>query len=324
VKDKTPSPSIQQRLAEMDALKALAIAAVVLTHCLRPWFDPRVTHLEKWFASLLTFAVPAFLFCSGFLTARSGPGTSIGKRFRRILIPYLFASIIAQLFRRYLIDDPGNPFWDIVVGNSFGFYYYVFVVCSLYICVPMFWRLPSRLMLGLSIVLIGASAYRGYWVEREVLKLDGLVMHLTHYRSPLMWWGYFLAGWHFWYHYPSFASWLKARRNWVGATCLLLLVLAAIGRWFTIGIDGAEWVMICITLFTIIVLSFERTLPKVVLWVSDNTYTIFLYHIFFVILSQRTLPFQFNPFVIMTYWLCGMIGSFLILMVYNQLRRKKT
>lgn len=85
----------QARFTEIDFLKATGILAVLLIHSLRAPWDPRVSSTELWLGIVTRFAVPGFLFCSGFLYATEKPIhlRTILKRLRRVLVPYLICSI---------------------------------------------------------------------------------------------------------------------------------------------------------------------------------------------------------------------------------------
>ena len=99
---------MERRYAEIDALKATAIATIILIHCVRPPWAPGIPPIEVWIGHITRFGVPAFLFASGFLYATTAP-VSLGvtaRRLRRILIPYAVVSLAAQARRA---PFPGPP-----------------------------------------------------------------------------------------------------------------------------------------------------------------------------------------------------------------------
>lgn len=95
-----PDPT-PPRFAEIDVLRGLAILAVVLTHCYDTFTDLTALTTSTWLymtaTMLLRFAVPCFVFASGFaLYARYGPAPPLrafyAKRARAVVPAYLAAS----------------------------------------------------------------------------------------------------------------------------------------------------------------------------------------------------------------------------------------
>ena len=111
-----------RRYAEIDAIKGLAILVVILIHSMRPQWAPDASSAEIWLGQLTRFAVPGFLATSGFLyaTRKKVAWETTLRRLRRILVPYLIASIAAQVFlvARGTGRGPESIAMDLLVGSN--------------------------------------------------------------------------------------------------------------------------------------------------------------------------------------------------------------
>ena len=131
-----------ERFPGIDAIKVAGIVTIVLIHALPPPWDATATPLERWLHQLTRFGVPGFLFASGFLYA-PGPAdlATTRRRLRRILVPYLIASLLAQLWHlahgATLSEAGGVLGRTCCFGSSFGPYYYVFVIAVLVALTPV-------------------------------------------------------------------------------------------------------------------------------------------------------------------------------------------
>lgn len=95
----TVTPTSHQRHHALDWLKAMAIVAVVVTHSGSGAFPntPGYTGWDGLFAyGLAAFHVPCLLMISGYLYRSAKPlgSADVARRLRRILPPYLVASVV--------------------------------------------------------------------------------------------------------------------------------------------------------------------------------------------------------------------------------------
>lgn len=284
--------SAPRRYAEVDLLKAAGIVTVVFIHSIRSPWDPGVSAAEVWLGHVTRFGVPAFLFASGFLYATSAPvgAARTGRRLRRVGVPYLGASLLAwAVFRGGPgTGSTGSLPLDLLVGSALGPYYYVFVIATLVLATPLFARLPAR---GLAAATLAAIAAQ-WAVDAATLWLLPLEWHL---RNPLLWWGYFLAGWWVRSHEASVSAWL-VRHGRALATGLLpaAAVLAALA-----GLEGhaprllvrtAAWLLVWVALALLFAAASGRGSPRVLARLSDASYAVYLFHLFAVLPLRRALP----------------------------------
>ena len=310
----------RDRLVEIDALKAAGIVTIVLIHAMRPQWDPNASSLEIWIGHATRFGVPAFLCASGFLYAQvsSRSFATTRARLRRILVPYLVASLLAQIFHLWRDQAPmtGSVWMDLLIGASFGPYYYVFVIAILVVVTPAFAQLSRRAVFALTAAFVAAQ-----WLME--IGTFGL-MHLTwQIRNPMMWWAYFLIGWSVRLHAEPLSRIVASRRTALAAGCtaaaLLLTAASALeGRVPGPLVRTAAWLDVYAILATITLLSrrFSRS-PGWLRFVSDATYAIYLFHLFFVLMAQDLLPLperHADLLRIALAWLAGLGGSLAVVM----------
>ena len=182
------------RIYSIDWLKAVGIVTVVWIHSIGVPFTPEAL---SWSTYLASWAVPGFLFASGFLHYREEPVSAdlLRQWARRLLVPYLIASVLALLFRATVLGHhnltPGLAVYSVLTASAFGLYYYVGVLLlALFTLVPVLARWP-RLAAPITILFLAlglCSAFLWdpfYW-------LGGLFWYQ---RSPMVWWQYLLVGW---------------------------------------------------------------------------------------------------------------------------------
>lgn len=311
-----PPATPQDREAFVDVAKAVGIVVVVLIHALRPRWDPGVSGTELWLGDVTRFAVPAFLAASGYLYARASPtsrATTVA-RLRRVLVPYLVASVIAEATMPLFPPELGSRglFWDLLLGNAFGPYYYVFVITGLIVAVPFLERLTPTWRGRLFRVLLVAQLA----LEIGVLRVDPFWL----VRSPMFWWPYFLAGWWLWERRGQVLDAVRPRRGRLLAAASVawlavvagLVVLPAQTAW-RLGLAWAGvWVLLAlVTLATV----GRTTRSPVVRWLSDASYAIYLFHLFGLQIVRAAMPMPpgaADAASIVTAWAVGIAGALLV------------
>ena len=283
----------------IDWIKAIGIVCVVFIHCLPSFLDPQAIPLETWLHAMTSFAVPGFLFASGFLYAeqRDRPRwATLRRRLRRILVPYLVFSALTYVIpvsrfstRTSWIDEHWlgsslGPDWGSVLdslafGSAAGPYYYVFVIFWLTLATPLIALIPRSLfpVFVLGSIAIGWGFAGLHW---------GLSSFFWWFRNPLHWLCFFALGWWACLHHRRLARWtVPVRAKWITGIGILWVMVALYlalqpsGSWEVL----ARWVAIYLSIALIFFSSVGRTkTPVAILWLSDASYSIYLSHIFFV------------------------------------------
>lgn len=309
---------MERRHVEIDALKAAGIVTVVLIHAMRSPWTPGVSAAEIWLGHATRFGVPAFLFASGFLYARVGPAAAgtTARRLRRVLLPYLVASLLAQAWNGWHgLPNVGGSWWrDLLLGSSFGPFYYVFVAAGLVVATPLFARLRGAAIPPLTALLVLAQ----WGVDAAIWLPLPLYWHL---RNPLLWWAFFLVGWTAGLHTAALADFVATRRR--ALTGLLLSIAAAStlasgleGRIPQLLVRSAAWIDVWAILGLVFVAASQlRSSPPALRALSDSSYAIYLFHLFFVYAVQSLVPpatDEFRPLPLLLPWAAGLAGPLLI------------
>lgn len=144
---------VRRRLIALDALRILAIVAVVATHTLMPYRDLFGPHSPvRTLDDFLHWAVPLFVFISGaLLWARpwhGGPGAYVAFMKRRVSLigyPFLAWSVVYAVL--LLATDP-PPLTELparlLVGNVWYHLYFIPMLLTFYLLTPLASRLVNR------------------------------------------------------------------------------------------------------------------------------------------------------------------------------------
>jgi surface polysaccharide O-acyltransferase-like enzyme len=302
-----------QRFTGIDAIKVAGIVTIVLIHALPPPWDPSATPLERWLHQVTRFGVPGFLLASGFLYA-SGPAdlAITRRRLRRILVPYLLASLLAQLWHAaHGVASPTGSLWkDLLFASSFGPYYYVFVIAGLVALTPAIARLPRPALLAATAALLAAQ----WCVEAAELWPQDFYWHL---RNPLLWWAYFAVGWCLRGERARLHAWVAPRR-----APLLATLTAAVATLTFLGGEGAgllrvawrsaSWLAVyAILAWVAVAAGYLGRSPRWLRALSDATYAVYLYHLFFLYAAQEAFgAHPRGPGSVVLPFAAGLLGSF--------------
>jgi len=280
------------RYIPIDVLKASGIIVVIWIHAFQEFGDTEPLIIRR-LAFLTRFAVPAFFFASGFLAARGRllPLRQFAAhRLLRLLVPYVVASLLALGFRHVVLAEhitARQALFELAVGASWGVYYFV------------------PLLLGASIVGYGVFRFRSlawplfalFWVlgllsELSIIGFDDFFWRI---RSPLLWWGYFFAGWVVALHFAALERLIPLQRRRIGAvglavamTVFLYFVLALPSSWTAQG-AALGYVEIYSIIGGILLLTLGSSEIHAVRWLSEATYPLYLYHYFIIAVVHHWL-----------------------------------
>lgn len=309
-----------RRYLEIDVLKAVGVLAVILIHSVASWFEHEASQLDRTIHVATRFAVPAFVVASGFLyaTLEPVPLRTTARRLRRILVPYLIASVLAQLWHMAQGEprELSQVAFEFATGASFGPYYYVFVIVVLVCLTPLLAGANTRgLLLLWALILYPVISL---YLLPDTLPDGGKGDLFWYARHPLHWLQYFLLGWLAHFHYDvlqGFAA--RHRATLAGAFAVLvvaLVFLAAPGE--AEGSELAAWLNIyaSVALVFVVAVGIQR-IPPWLHRLSDSSYAIYLFHLFFLYAAEVGLQaFGGVPHVmsIALAWAAGILGGVLL------------
>ena len=313
-----------ERLAPIDVLKALCIGLVVVIHAV----GSPGNAVEDYFGHLMRFAVPMFLAISGWLHATEEPipWKRTRERLTRLLIPYLVASLLAEYYwaSRGESRSASRILHDLVFGDAFGPYYYVFAIVTMTLLAPLFARVSRRRLLVAWVVLVVmfGVALAGVTLSPE-MQLTSDFFWVP--RDPANNATYYLAGWlAALYREPLGSFCRKHRTSLLSLGIVVAGALSAIAplREMPLAANLAGWLnkLVVGAVLALLASSIGRA-PRIVRLASDATYAIYLFHVFFVEEVNRALPPSTLQEV--SAWCAGILGSVLVIAASRWVLRER-
>ncbi len=153
-KDRDPS---------FDAFRGVAIIAVIALHVtyLGGYWNSPFRFYCQFYCQLFNFAVPAFLFISGYWLSKkqikslADYKTFLVRRFSRIFIPYLFWSLVLigyEVIKTHTVNVHEIIF-KLILGRASFHYFFIIMIVQLYVITPLL-QYINRKPYGLMLVLI--------------------------------------------------------------------------------------------------------------------------------------------------------------------------
>jgi surface polysaccharide O-acyltransferase-like enzyme len=266
---------------QLDWMRAIAILLVISTHA----SYNEVFNANSIVAYIDIFAhlsVPLFVFISGFLMF-DVPKEKILSRLPRILLPYLLFSLFCQIikFRTDLSGNIGTILYNILTGDSFGIYYFVFVLFYLYfwgMIVNKYKKYINQIMIVLLLVTIPFLIFSTikennlYFISREL-----------YYRFPLNWLFLFTFG--MWMKFmesnKEFYTVMFKQRFLFLIGFILSIVLIFISNSFGLWViyTSLPWFIYSLLGILTLFLFLQFTPPVLIKYLSNTSYSIFLAYI---------------------------------------------
>lgn len=265
--------------AVLDWLRAIAILLVPLTHAsYNEVFN--ANKIVAYFDVFAHLSVPIFIFLSGYLSLNL-TAAKLTERLPRILIPYTIMSIICQVIK-FRSDIAGNLItilYNILTGDSFGIYYFVFVIIYLYLFALVLNKYQKYLphIFGI-ILLVSIPFYLYSTIESNALYY---VSRELYYRFPLNWLTFFVAG--MWFRKDDIFSKLARYKQYftVGFlfSAVMLVVAGELGFWVIYG--SMFWFVASSFAIVSGYLTLEHHQPpRFITYLSEVSFSIYLLHIF--------------------------------------------
>ncbi len=203
------------------------------------------------------FAVPAFLFATGFFAAYANRGKRgvslklVGTRLKNLLIPYTIWSIVI-LIGDYIDGDVYSLTEyarRLLLGHAVPAYYYVFILCQLYLFSPFLAPLAKDksklLLISSAAVLLGVIGIF-YW--KLYVELAGLgsatvdrLISLVPSRSFVRWIFFFTLGMVSGYHLQAMKRWMHRARWGLLGLAAVTLPLAVFETEWIFQTTGMDW-----------------------------------------------------------------------------------
>jgi surface polysaccharide O-acyltransferase-like enzyme len=220
-------------------LRLIALYAVIILHCSAPLLMGygKVPMSDWWQAdflnALVRFAVPVFVMITGALLLHReyGIGSFLKKRLSRVVIPFLFWSLVYVGYSWYNEEIAfGNDAWANVkevlhllkYGSSYHLWY-VYMLIGLYFFIPVIGKFvrnaTEKDILYFLIVWFAVLLITQPYLSRYNPVVD------MHYFAGFA--GYLVLG-----HYLAFKNFnIKHLRLWMALLFLFSVALIAVGSW---------------------------------------------------------------------------------------------
>lgn len=263
-------------LPEVALLRSVAVVTAVWLHTLTDAGSGTGAITERWLHDVGGFAVPALVFAAGHAAAVDARTAGWTRRtLGHLVVPYLVVSVIGigLGFWSGAFPRSEDPAFDLLTAATFEPYHLVFALVAMVVLTPVLLRLQGRAAI---VVLLTTGVAQ---VAVVLLQTDAF----WRVRNPLLWIAFHLAGMVVRRHREQLARWAPlwpiALLGWsVAATAVLVLPPSAGSRRLVALV--ATWLLLA-TLW-----GAGRNLaglPRVVWWMSDSAYPIYLYHVLFAV-----------------------------------------
>ena len=296
---------------KIDYMRSLAILMVIFNHSLLRFAE---TQFQTTILSCLNIftrpSIALFCFISGYLFSMNPTVDFFIKRVKRVVFPYLFFSVISVIY--YLSIERVEPtsiffakwFLKLLVGDTMGIYYFVFVILYLYV---LFGILISsqyfvkNIYLFTFLLLLCSILHASYYND-FLLLLDiensFFIKRFYDWRFPGYWPFFFCLGILFKKidimslsenKIPILLSWIFI---------IFIYIILIIGD--VKGVLGFNSIICtCYSMLTIILLMIYAPNRKffIIRYLSEKAYYIYLSHIYIVYIAFPFLKHALSPFV---------------------------
>jgi surface polysaccharide O-acyltransferase-like enzyme len=298
---------MKHRMREMDYIRAVSALSIIMIHVSGVY----TVSSRGAFAvnQLVRFAVPVFILISGLLLSLSGykyAGIAeyirfIKKRLRKIFIPYVLWSIIYILFNRRndlvpIWHNPGSFLADtgkkLLLGTGHVHLYFIIIILQLYLLYPALYCLMKynkKLVLACSFVLTLVFQTGIYLQAMKIITFPAPI--LPNYMFFPTWIFFFVFGMYFAGNLDAHRDWIGRRTGPIALVWASSFVLLMLDSRFTVTLDLSIKPTVLLYSMTAFLLMYSlclklkdsgRKLLKGLDWISFQSFTIYLSHLFII------------------------------------------
>ncbi|OKP67255.1 hypothetical protein A3842_28410 [Paenibacillus sp. P3E] len=250
----------KERIPQLDIFRAVAIFAVIAIHAtsrtLAETLDTSMFHPFLFINKFSQFAVPSFVFLSGFVLFynyidRPLSGKTLGKFYSRrliyIILPYVVFSLMYFILKMTAghtwsmpLDEMARKLGKyLLTGTAYTHLYYIIIIIQFYILFPlMLWCLQKVRRLAAWAPIIGLLLQWGFVLLNKYMTNHGY-WQLSKGSLAITYFSYFLLGAAIAVYYSPLKKWLVlSREGWrsgKGPGWIMLWVL-----WAAAGITHVE------------------------------------------------------------------------------------
>lgn len=291
-----------KRKYELSFLNILFCVLVILIHVTSTpvtWLSKDSWQCCVFFVPwrLSAFVVQGFIFLSGLKLCLTEKKTSYLSyclsKFKRIVLPYIFAIIVFYVFfvwRRYFPSNPKEIFGYIVRGDLVAHFYFVIVIVQFYLLKPLWEAMTKYVPAKVAVILSVPILFLTKYIFLEETYGDRI------FTSYLTYW---VLGCYAGKYFEEFSSHIrKYKKAYIATFFVVAIVESVVSHMHYLG-DGARIVeevhfVYCIfailAMFAISQMFGEKVMRiKVLSRVDSASYYIYLLHPVFVFMTDEVL-----------------------------------
>lgn len=226
----------KERIPQLDIFRAIAIFAVIAIHAtsrtLSETLDTSMFHPFLFINKFSQFAVPSFVFLSGFVLFynyidRPLSGKTLGKFYSKrllyILVPYIVFSVLYFILKMTSGHSWGMPAEEmarklgkyLLTGTAYTHLYYIIIIIQFYVLFPLIlWCFQKVRRLAAWAPVIGLLLQWGFVVLNKYMTNHGY-WQLNKGSLAITYFSYFLLGAAIAAYYGPLKKWLiPSREGW--------------------------------------------------------------------------------------------------------------
>lgn len=290
-------------------IRGLAIIAVVLIHATGTAYGFLDNGYWSWnyyvslmFRQVLNFAVATFVFVSGYFAVKATSSTEndlIYKKLKRILLPYLFWSLVAfVVFQTFARSSVRGLLYQFFTGQAVSIYYYIILLAQLIVLTRLLQRLQKSRMASCIIWMLSPLSLCFLYYFQLV---RGTTIEFSLYALPFpIWIGFYYYGMYLGKNgLPDF---IKIHKNIFALGYVLFLLSSMFEATWIFGVFGNLTLAISQIKFSSFLASFffinfllsvrdVQPIPWMIGRIGDYSFGIYLIHMFILPKIQELLTF---------------------------------
>jgi surface polysaccharide O-acyltransferase-like enzyme len=334
--------STMERNHKLDFLRAVSIICVLIIHCV-VLYEP-TTAAERviggWLEMVTRPCIAVFLFISGYLFKTNLQDSSyLWKKYKRVIMPYLFFCLVTLLSRgrsqivTYIMSKPIDLIIDILLGNIWGIYYFVFVIVFLYTLAFIILRNPKlrTQLIPLTLLLFVVNLLQGayYYPIVDTFNVSNSRLAILYSeRFILSWPAFFFLG----ILFKKYNGQVLIERHSQKVIFFWVFIFTFYNCLYFIGIENIyEYNSVIGTFYsltTIAALLLFNIKNKIIDFLSEVSYSIYLSHVFFVaelklIGDDLGIEWSLLSWIIVSFFV-SLIGSLILYLIAKLIFKQKS
>jgi peptidoglycan/LPS O-acetylase OafA/YrhL len=169
-------------------MRGIAIISVVVIHSFGKLdTNPGPGLNVSWLLTYTRPCIALFLFASGYFFRMNASGAYLGSRLKRIIIPYLFFSLLALIYQTRLVHLPdlviSKPLvviGNMIIGNTWGAYWFIPALLLCYLLGFLFLRGDRSRVLRVTLIFLVINLLHAAYY-------DAVIAHYNLQGNPLVW-----------------------------------------------------------------------------------------------------------------------------------------